>query len=740
MGNELIGISVIIPVYNKEAYISKCIDSVLKQSFNNYEIIIVDDGSTDNSAHICDEYAMKYSFVHVFHIENGGLGPARNYGIQKATGEFMIFLDSDDWLRDDTLEILHNAAETSQSDAVFFDFMIYDTELDASFRSYENAQYRECNVLFEAKMYRCTLPSSCTIMYRCTTWKDSGLKFPDTPFEDNAVYPLILRIFSNYTIIDEGLYFYRTNYGKTITCDVNNDLRRTEPFEYLLKQLDLYEPLWRQDYISSIYRFCYNQLKVSLDSVRSKGDLGSYTGCVEKFNKFIGKNFEGMELFQEKKSNQIDITVIVPVHNSERYLNECLNSLRYQLFENIEILCIDDNSEDGTQSIVKNYISKDSRFKLINDDNGSYGHKINIGIDNASGRYISILESDDFYDKETLECLFMAAERNQADYVDSDFVQVRSVGNKYYYEYTSKYFDTARYDCVIYGRDNHLGLRSGTSAIWTGLYRRDFIKKNDIRLHESAGASYQDVAFRFLVGCAAKTSYHLKKGLYFYRCDNAGSSVYDNDKIMNIIGEYQYLKDELEKKGWLDKDIKAYYYFWKYTGYFWNAKRLSFEANRKFVPVFLDELERDKEKLRNCWDFFKPYICQRLIDFKNNPYEVLTEEKDREERVRLDIERKDKYAVFAQKGRTVIFGCGNYGRQVLEILSNERENICYFCDNDSQKWGQYIDGIEVVSPAVLQTQGIFMNYIIANKYHSDEINKQLSLMGIPDERICIYYV
>lgn len=740
MIESTIGISIIIPVYNKEDYISDCVESVLKQEFTDYEIILVDDGSTDGSARICDEYSHQYAFIHTFHIKNGGLGPARNYGIANAKGEYMLFLDSDDWIREDALVRLYNAVKENEADAVLFDFMIYDSELEAAFRSKENAQYIGCDVTFEAKMYRCTLPSSCTIMYKTSVWKERGLLFPNTPFEDNALYPAILLVFSNFVVIDEGLYFYRTNYGKTITCNISNDLRRVEPLKYMLEVMHIVCENWRDKYNDLIYCFCYNQLQVSLEAIRYRGNESEYVSCVKVFNKFLKENLGEGKLFLEDNNMEKDVSVIVPVHNSERYLHECLNSVRYQTFKNIEILCIDDNSTDETQKIIESFTSKDNRYRLINDDNGSYGHKINLGIQNAKGKYIAILESDDFYDSEALECLFMAAERNQVDYVDSDFMQFHGVGKKYYYEYTSKYFDSAKYDCVVYGKDNHMSLRSGTSAIWTGLYRKKFIIENNIKLNESQGASFQDVALRFLAGCMAKSSYHLKKALYYYRCDNAGSSVYDNSKIMNIVTEYKYLWNELYIKGLLDEDIKAYYYFWKYTGYFWNAKRLSYEADKIFVPAFLEELSKDKAELRKCWDYFKPYICQRMIEFQNNPYAVLKEEKEREECVRRDTTKKESYAVFAQRGNVIIFGCGNYGRQVLDILTNERDNILCWCDNDCQKWGQYIDGMEVVSPANLKNLSVELNFIIANKYHAEEIKEQLNLIGINDQSISIYQV
>ncbi len=103
-------ISVIIPVYNAEKFLHKCLDSVLNQTFKDYEIILVNDGSKDNSGAICDEYAEKYDFIRAFHKENGGASSARNYGMKLAQGEYINFVDADDWMELDMYEKLVNAA------------------------------------------------------------------------------------------------------------------------------------------------------------------------------------------------------------------------------------------------------------------------------------------------------------------------------------------------------------------------------------------------------------------------------------------------------------------------------------------------------------------------------------------------------------------------------------------------------------------------------------------------------
>lgn len=112
--NELI--SVIIPMYNCEKYIRQCVESVLKQSYENLEVIVVDDGSTDDGGKLCDEIFAQNQRVKVFHKENGGISSARNYGIDRANGAYLFFLDSDDYLEDGGLEALYEAAKSNSAD------------------------------------------------------------------------------------------------------------------------------------------------------------------------------------------------------------------------------------------------------------------------------------------------------------------------------------------------------------------------------------------------------------------------------------------------------------------------------------------------------------------------------------------------------------------------------------------------------------------------------------------------
>ena len=125
MGNEQISgpyLSIIVPVYNVEQYLEKCICSILVQSFKDFELILINDGSTDNSGFLCEQYAKKDRRICIIHQENGGLSAARNAGIDIAAGEYITFVDSDDWIEPDTYELAVAFLQQNQLEVVCFDF------------------------------------------------------------------------------------------------------------------------------------------------------------------------------------------------------------------------------------------------------------------------------------------------------------------------------------------------------------------------------------------------------------------------------------------------------------------------------------------------------------------------------------------------------------------------------------------------------------------------------------------
>ncbi len=124
MGNELI--SIVVPIYNVENYLRMCLDSIQNQTYQNFEVLLINDGSPDNSADICREYVAKDARFRYFEKENGGLSSARNFGIEHSTGAYITFVDSDDWLENDGLYLLYNALQKENADISIGRYNCYD--------------------------------------------------------------------------------------------------------------------------------------------------------------------------------------------------------------------------------------------------------------------------------------------------------------------------------------------------------------------------------------------------------------------------------------------------------------------------------------------------------------------------------------------------------------------------------------------------------------------------------------
>jgi len=124
MGNELV--SIIVPVYNTEKYIRQCLDSILNQTYQNFECLLINDGSSDNSADICREYVAKDARFRYFEKENGGVSSARNLGMERSGGAYITFIDSDDWLENDALQLLHGALKKENADISIGRYNCYD--------------------------------------------------------------------------------------------------------------------------------------------------------------------------------------------------------------------------------------------------------------------------------------------------------------------------------------------------------------------------------------------------------------------------------------------------------------------------------------------------------------------------------------------------------------------------------------------------------------------------------------
>lgn len=205
-------ISVIIPAYNVESCICRCLESVKRQSFLNFEAIIVDDGSTDNSFGIAEKYSQTDKRFKVVSQSNRGQGSARNHGMDLARGAYLAFVDSDDWIHEDYLNKLYSAIQNYDADiAVCNAERVWDTGR----KKYNNGIFRKSEVITNAVEY---LPgASMSVwdkLYRASIFE--GLRFPENmKFEDLALMPQVIIRAQKIAVIEDSLYYYFWRDGST---------------------------------------------------------------------------------------------------------------------------------------------------------------------------------------------------------------------------------------------------------------------------------------------------------------------------------------------------------------------------------------------------------------------------------------------------------------------------------------------------------------------------------------------
>lgn len=200
-------ISIIIPVYKVEKYLARCVDSVLNQTFSDFELILVDDGSPDKSPELCDEYAKKDSRVKVIHKTNGGLSSARNAGLEVCKGDYIFFIDSDDWLTDEkVLEEFISKAEKENSDFVYSFMNAATDETQKAIRM--NKRFKDNDKLFF--LSNPYLFSACNKLYKNTLLQ--FLQFvPGRVNEDVDIIPLVFCHAKNVTRLNRPTYNYYSN-------------------------------------------------------------------------------------------------------------------------------------------------------------------------------------------------------------------------------------------------------------------------------------------------------------------------------------------------------------------------------------------------------------------------------------------------------------------------------------------------------------------------------------------------
>lgn len=279
--------SVIVPVYNVADYLEACVASVIAQTCRDYELILVDDGSTDQSGAMCDRLAQQYH-CRVIHQENGGLGAARNTGIEAAQGDYLVFLDSDDFLSPDTLQGLSEEMDRVDADIYAFGFVTSDGTRDlAAF--VDALPYHQPLTLAACPQLLLAQPNACCKVVRRSLFLSSGVRFPSRVwYEDIRTTPKLSALAQAIDALPDTWYHYVQREG-SITRNTNLD-RNHEIIDAFEDLLGWYRAQGLFDqYAPQLERLCidhvYLAASVRVLRVDPKHPL------LQEFRDYLRKNF-----------------------------------------------------------------------------------------------------------------------------------------------------------------------------------------------------------------------------------------------------------------------------------------------------------------------------------------------------------------------------------------------------------------------------------------------------------------
>ena len=503
--------SVIVPVYRVEKFVAQCIESVLNQTFKDFELLVVDDCGGDNSIHIVEEYAQKDDRIKIlYHDKNKGLAAARNTALDASFGEYIVCLDSDDWMEDNCLSILYSEFQKHKTESIWFN----------AYSWFEDTQKRGEKPMYEHQQdgYRIITPSTIAA-YADFTWikaytrksvQENNLHWPEgLTFEDGEFY------FKYYThnpktyVISDCLINYRYRQGSIVREANRGNVKINDVYTVIRNLRDFWINLGvYENYKVTIIKLIQNRvrmmrgLKYSDDNKKLSYDFIRDLGYPEDFEQFDCEKSDGLPL----------VSVVVPVYNVEKYIEECLSSIINQTYRNLEIICVDDCGQDNSMEIVKKYAKKDKRIKVIkHKENKGLGGARNTGLKNAKGEFIFFIDSDDWIERDCINITTSKLKETGLNTVifkaDVWWQKTKNRTEIWYSNYAKfpegRFFIDENNMCYI------------PHYSWNKGYRRDFLIKNKIFWQENV--IYEDMEFFFKVFITSPDTYMIDKSLYIYR-------------------------------------------------------------------------------------------------------------------------------------------------------------------------------------------------------------------------------
>ncbi len=270
------------------------------------------------------------------------------------------------------------------------------------------------------------------------------------------------------------------------------------------------------------------------------------------------------------------VSVIVPVYGVEKYLRQCVDSIRRQTLEDIQIILVDDGSNDGCGAIIDEYAALDPRVIAVHQENAGYGRAVNRGISLARGEYMAIVEPDDFIEPDMYESLYADAKAFDADVVKGMYKEYYDTpaGGEARLPMHAPFMSPVKNPFNIFESPFPLNWHA---SIWSAIYRLEFIRKNAIKMPEINKGRYMDQVWRYETLLLSNKVYWQNRPFYNYRITNESASSFKRDNPDDIFAVYEILEEFFAKHPGMKERIKDNLYaeiFWHMR---WNIERLSWK-------------------------------------------------------------------------------------------------------------------------------------------------------------------
>lgn len=423
--------------------------------------------------------------------------------------------------------------------------------------------------------------------------------------------------------------------------------------------------------------------------------------------------------------SNIKVSIILPSLNVGMYIRECIESVISQTLREIEIICVDAGSTDGTLETIKEFMAKDSRIMLINSSRKSYGHQMNLGLEAATGEYVGIVETDDFVPENMFADLYVIAKENDVDFVKADFYRFKKMANGELDKTLFQLSEDGRYYNRIIDIAKEPECFSFVLNTWSGIYKRSFLMENHIRHNESPGASFQDNGFWFQTFMHAHRAYFVNTPYYMNRRDNPNSSVYDTSKIYVICDEYDYILSVLEKYPDLLETFKGQYTQKLLENYLWTLERIHY----KNKPAFFERLQKTFRRLSEKGMVDYKVIAQHSERQAYDLYEILHNPQHWYERVFALPEHLVKGLKF--ESTIYLYGAGALGKSCYDILAREglAGRVKGFIVSEKKDSDRPYRGVPVLTLAEIETNKASLILITAKPLYKSEIRENLYTAG-----------